>query len=497
MRRMWKVLAGAGVAFASAAYSPQARACGGCFIPPTQSESTVVTGHRMVVSLSPERSILWDQISYDGNPEEFAWVLPVKPGAVIEAGSDAFFEALETSTAASIVSPQLYCGSGGGGGVGCAGTTGGGPTPYLSDSAPESQRNGVSVLHKGTVGPYETVTLRSTSGDALGTWLANNNYGIDPSVEPVISQYVAEEFDFIAIKLRPGEGVDAMKPVRVVTPGSSFTFPLRMVAAGTGSKVGITLFVIGEGRWSAQGAASVSVDDTELNWDFGSRSSNYNALREKALQENNGNAWLTVHALPHVLFEPKADRTTYGAQVNYTAADGTAATTIAELFAVQGKANGETESIDDCRATFTSIARSGKRVVDLCDGETCRERTGEEIDSRGLECGALDDLAAALVGMVPANVWVTRLEADLPRSALAHDLSLTAAESQTERNNFLFASKGTNLPENCSLGGSAAVSSAMQPASHGSEQLAGLLAAFAPLAVGMTVLRRSARRKRG
>src|SRR5688500_13852624 len=59
--------------------SEEAVACGGCFAP--QDPPTVVSGHRMVMSVSPTHSVLWDQIQYASEPEEFAWVLPVKPGA--------------------------------------------------------------------------------------------------------------------------------------------------------------------------------------------------------------------------------------------------------------------------------------------------------------------------------------------------------------------------------------------------------------------------------
>src|SRR5262245_23825194 len=76
--------------------SNDARACGGCFT--GGGESTLVTGHRMALSVSTERTVLWDQIQYQGDPEEFAWVLPVKPGATIELASDAFFEALDAAT---------------------------------------------------------------------------------------------------------------------------------------------------------------------------------------------------------------------------------------------------------------------------------------------------------------------------------------------------------------------------------------------------------------
>ena len=44
----------------------------------------MITDHRMVFSISPTQTILWDQIRYVGNPAEFAWVLPIHPGATIQ-----------------------------------------------------------------------------------------------------------------------------------------------------------------------------------------------------------------------------------------------------------------------------------------------------------------------------------------------------------------------------------------------------------------------------
>src|SRR5215831_20159766 len=89
----------------------RAEACGGCFHETIVSSSadTVVTGHRMAFAISKNRTVLWDQIKFSGSPNEFGWVLPVKPGAYIEASTDAWFEALETVTKVTVASPQITC----------------------------------------------------------------------------------------------------------------------------------------------------------------------------------------------------------------------------------------------------------------------------------------------------------------------------------------------------------------------------------------------------
>ena len=80
-----------------------AKACGGCFGPPT--EVTVVNEHRMVLSISKTRTVLWDQIKYSGGASEFAWVLPVKPGTKIQLSHDEFIAALDSYTQPVITGP--------------------------------------------------------------------------------------------------------------------------------------------------------------------------------------------------------------------------------------------------------------------------------------------------------------------------------------------------------------------------------------------------------
>ena len=86
-----------------------AHACGGCFHQESDPQATVVTGHRMALSISPTQTVLWDQVRYAGSPSEFAWVLPIKPGARLEIGHNAWFEALEAATTTRVLAPRINC----------------------------------------------------------------------------------------------------------------------------------------------------------------------------------------------------------------------------------------------------------------------------------------------------------------------------------------------------------------------------------------------------
>jgi len=443
------------LALSAAAVAPlvaprAAHACGGCYHRPSETESTVVTGHRMVLSVSMTQTVLWDQIEYDGDPSEFAWVLPVKKGARVEVATDAFFETLDAATTVSVVSPPLDCAPA------PSATRGGGCSSSDSEFLASRDESGgfgsdVDVLHRGTVGPYQTVTLSTDTPGALNLWLTEHDYAVDAEIQPIIDAYVAEGFDFIALRLLPDKDVNAMKPVRVVTPGASPTLPLRMVAAGTGANVGIKLFVITEGRFATKNFPNGAVPAGDLTWDHLKSESNYAPLREAAISANEGRTWLTAFAKPGALLSPVSNPTS-GENVMYATSEGLV-DTIAEAYVHQAVKNGETQS-DLCLLALAQHANSALIVEDPCPPDTpdpsqCPAPAAATIDARAFVCGEADDLAVALNGLHPKDVWVTRLEAFLPRAALATDLELEPAAAQTTVENWLKPAKIENEKEAC------------------------------------------------
>lgn len=243
MRWHFSLIAAAGLAGVVLLAAPPAEACGGCFAPqpPPGEPVSIVTDHKMILSISQSQSTLYDQIEYSGDPASFAWVLPIVGTVDVGLSSDTVFSTLSTVTTSSVIAPPTGCPAP----TNCAYDEGLG----ASVSADAGAAGGVDVLKRETVGPYDTVQLRSTDPNALTAWLTDNGFTIPDATKPVIAAYVTEHFDFLALKLVPGKGVGAMRPVRVTTQGANPVLPLRMVAAGTGATVGITLWVLGEGRY--------------------------------------------------------------------------------------------------------------------------------------------------------------------------------------------------------------------------------------------------------
>ncbi|HEY1960183.1 MAG TPA: DUF2330 domain-containing protein [Polyangiaceae bacterium] len=369
-----------------------ARACGGCFHPPTQNP-TVVTDHRMILSVSLDQTTLYDQIEYSGSPDSFAWVLPIAGTATVGLSADVVFDALQTLTQTTIYAPATNC-----------------PPPpsncafggAAADAGAAFEDAGVTVLKQEVVGPYETVQLASSDPQALDNWLTGHGYTVPPDIEPIIQAYVSEGMDFLAMKLVPGASVQSMRPVRVTTAGASPVLPLRMVAAGTGTSVGVTLWIIGEGRYEPANFPFFRIQDSELVWDWQSQSSNYTTLRQQKEQASGGTAWeiesslpLDVGALTNVVDNGGYSYPYYGydAGIDYlptTAPDGGA-------------------------------GESASQVRD-------------------------DDLAALFEGMTPSNVRVTRIRSDLSRAALAQDLTLQASADQSPLTNLRYVTAATGSP---------------------------------------------------
>jgi hypothetical protein len=428
----------AGVA-ASLGLCFEAQACGGCFGPPTSP--TLVTGHRMAFAVSDTRTVLWDQFEYEGDPEDFSWVLPVLPGAYVEVADGAWLTALDTFTSTIVTPPQLNCPMGGGfddedsgGGCGCApmgGDDEGGALAPTSGSQ-QHQPPPVTVVRQETVGPYDTVVLRSTDPDALRAWLTSHDYVVPEEIEPVIDAYVSEGNDFLALRLSPGVGVRQMQPVRVITPGGDYLLPLRMVAAGVGSLVDIKLFVIAEQRYAMPDIAEVTVPLNDLTYDFATNTHNYLELRAAALAQNRGKSYVTSYARSAAFFRPNQLPT--GANQTYSLADNgniyASATTLGEMYFDQAAL--DVGDYADCQPVL-SLLSSTKAVVDSCpEGETCDPAPSDALTADDFVCLEHSDLATALVGMTPAKVWVTRMEMNLPSTALDADCEVEPAIAQAE-----------------------------------------------------------------
>jgi MYXO-CTERM domain-containing protein len=402
MRRAVLLGALAGGVGLVAATARDSRACGGCFIRPSTQNATVVTDHRMIFAVSPTQTTLYDQIQYSGSPSDFAWVLPIHGQVGLGVSSDLLFSVLDRTTQTTILAPpypcqSCNCGFGGGSSSGS-----GGP---LNASA-GSDSGGVTVTAQQVVGPYATVQLHPNSTSdtaALTAWLQANSYSIPAAVDPIIAAYVSEGFDFLAIKLVPGTGVQAMRPISVTSTGAAISLPLRMVAAGTGATVGITLWVVASGRYEPKNFPSFTIAPSSLVWDWSTSSSNYTTLRAQKEQQFGNAAWQ---------IESSLDQSPYSV----------------ESAVLQ----------DPSAAAYAPV-----NAQDGGPGQTAVEVRSQDLNT--------------LFPTGNSTVRVTRMRGDLSQAALANDLVLQASADQKQLSNTYQAALSINA--NCPVCACAGASS--------------------------------------
>ncbi|MFT3771004.1 MAG: DUF2330 domain-containing protein [Minicystis sp.] len=324
----------------------------------------------------------------------------MKGNVEIGLSSDALFGVLDRNTSVTVQPPIVPCqpppgceydpldNFGGAGGYGGAG----------------GESGGVDVVAQSVVGPYETVTLHSTDPNALADWLSSHGYVIQADFAPVVSAYVNEGFDFVALKLVPGKGIKAMRPVRVTTPGAGVGLPLRMVAGGTGARTPITLWIFGEGRYQPANFETQTITEQDLVWDFASSSSNYATLRQGIYDKGDWLVETSYQMYPGIITE--------------------------QIVAIMQ---------DDPVASGYGDAEGNGAYPEF------------EADSD------------RLWGSIQGPLWHTRVSANLPRASLADDLVIGASADQNWISGDLRAKTGINMPPctsyTCNDGDSATVGS--------------------------------------
>jgi hypothetical protein len=365
----------------------------------------------MIFSISKDQTTLYDEIEYSGSPASFAWVLPIKGTVTVGLSADILFSTMEALTATQVIEPPTNC-----------------PPPptcgndYFNGTAPQAAGAAgdagaaatVTVTSQKQVGPYETVQLQSNDGSALTNWLTSHGYQIPASDAPVIAAYVAQHFNFLALKLIPGKGVQAMQPVRVTSNGASVSLPLHMVAVGTGATTGITIWVVADGRWEPQNFPTFTISDSELSWDWTTSSSNYETVRLAKEAAFGGRGWQ---------IESSLEQSDYTFRTYVTNA-------------VQGGTAGP--------GSYTPVPDAGGG--DAGDAGV--------VDSGSSEAGTLEgDLAAAnqdldilFAGISGQNARITRMRSDVAHSALSADMFLVASTDQSELTNLHYPQKQIGQP---------------------------------------------------
>ncbi|MEZ4269771.1 MAG: DUF2330 domain-containing protein [Myxococcota bacterium] len=291
IRLLTGVLASAALATALiGATAAPASACGGFFCSFLPIEQT---GEQIVFSVEPGKVTATIQIAYQGEAQDFAWVVPVSGVPDIRLGAQGFFGAVEQMT-----SPQWYLDWNWGEGQ-CGFFS---PEDDFAAGPPQAGAGGedeVVVLAEEQVGPFETVTLAAKDATKLIEWLDGHGFFQPEGSVDIMEHYVDQGLNFVAMKLGQNEGTGDIQPIVLEMASDEPCVPLVLTRIAAQPDMPVKVWVFGAARAVPTNWYNVVVNEKKIDWlNYGS---NYAEVAKQAIDDAAGHGFITEFAGKHTL----------------------------------------------------------------------------------------------------------------------------------------------------------------------------------------------------
>ncbi|MEO1335609.1 MAG: DUF2330 domain-containing protein, partial [Myxococcota bacterium] len=269
------------------AYSNHAQACG-CFAPPDPSVPVVQAGERILFSHKDGRITAHIQIQYQGEANEFGWLLPLPSRPELKLGVEELFAQLIATT-----QPKYRLVRQADGTCGIPTFSSGENSPPGRDAAGDDEDDVVEV--QGSIGPFDFAVLRADEQKPMFDWLVENSYVIPTGTENVVDPYIKEGAFFLALKLRKGNDVGDIQPVVVEYESDLPMIPIVLTSVAAAPDMGIMVWVLGDSRAIPRNYRHTILNEEYIDW-F-TAGSNYNDVIIKATNEvENGQSFITEYA---------------------------------------------------------------------------------------------------------------------------------------------------------------------------------------------------------
>jgi hypothetical protein len=363
-------------------------------------EQVALATSRIAVAESAARTALWAQVSVTGASGGFLWVLPVRPGARVDLGSDAWLDALDAATSPVILPgpASLACDAGG---------------------APERVP---PVVSAATAKPSASSIFADP--ESLAAFAGESGYALpEASAGPLASVFssgglvFAATFDSAALPTHT---------LRVVESAEA-ALPFALGAAMPTVDARVTAFVLAAESASA-GPSPLTLDPVSVVW-TGGGTSTYVDARDALVESYGGTRWLTESSLPDLLFD--------GVSVAQSAP---LPAVLADYFSLAG-AYGDTKNDPSvcasaayatrtlttpyavlCPAGTLAVAPGG---ASPCTTDDAGDGSDGETAIEPLVCGGTsDDAAIAVAALAPSDIWLTRIDG-LVTATTASDVPVT------------------------------------------------------------------------
>jgi hypothetical protein len=222
------------VALGLIAFAPSANAFCGFYVAKADTDlfnssskvALVRDGNRTVITMAND---------YQGDPTEFAMVIPV-PTVItkeqVHISDPALLEHLDAYTSPRLVEyfdsnpcdRRRYA----------PGVIQDGDTLIVTGSrkAKEAEALGVTIEEQFSVGEYNILILSATESDGLQTWLDQNGYKVPEGAEKTLGSYIKQDMKFFVAKVnleeKAKQGGEMLRPIAVAYESPKFMLPIRL-----------------------------------------------------------------------------------------------------------------------------------------------------------------------------------------------------------------------------------------------------------------------------
>ncbi|MGH6960934.1 MAG: DUF2330 domain-containing protein, partial [Dongiaceae bacterium] len=184
---------------------------------------------KVVLAWDAGRTVITMASDYEGDPREFALVVPV-PTFIereqINVADPALVDHLDAYTAPRLVEyfdddpcrPVVYMMEA--------------PTAAISGGLTRANSLGVTVEASYTVGEYDISILSARESNGLVAFLTQNGYRIPEGAGDVLGSYIKQKMRFFVAKVNLGEmqrlGAAYLRPLQVAYESPKFMLPIRL-----------------------------------------------------------------------------------------------------------------------------------------------------------------------------------------------------------------------------------------------------------------------------
>jgi hypothetical protein len=270
-------------------FAPAADACGGFACDNARPVMQAAERILFAVDEANEEVEAHVQITYTGESQDFAWIVPVAGEPEIFLSTDALFSALYFPTNPNYTLTTVELGEcrSSDRGVSLAG----GSDAVLAPSSATADSGGVNVISTQNVGPYSTTILEADSTAALLDWLDEFGYDVPANFGPVLAPYVASGQNFVALRLLPGNTSGDIAPLGMRYAGTKPSIPIQLTSIAAVPDTRLEVYVVGRDR--AVPESYLHVVPNDMAYDYFRQTVTYPDIITRAADEAGGRAFAT------------------------------------------------------------------------------------------------------------------------------------------------------------------------------------------------------------